>query len=135
MALPLSKSFVGTAHPVSKTIDETKKKHIYWLIIWFYGKRWFFGFCCIGYEAFLVLVYAWHFIPEQWLYYLVCLTLPSFLAKNAVHVAQLLSSMDDIAKWDWEHKTHLEHPIPNDSWIAKNRAWYLERTSPNTKKK
>lgn len=112
--------------PYSKNIDESKKKHIYWLIIWFYGKRWFFGFCCLGYEAFLVFVYAYYFLRYDWLYYLVWITLPSFCCKNAVHVAQLLSSVDDIAKWDWEHKTHLEHPIP-DSWIARNRAWYHAR--------
>jgi hypothetical protein len=109
-------------HFRSKNIDESKKQHIYWLIIWFYGNRKFFGFCCIGYEAFLVFFYVWHFMPtSSWIYLGVCLTLPSFIAKNAVHVAQLLSSMDDIAKWDHDHQTHLEVEVP-DSWFARNRA-------------
>jgi len=87
-----------------KNIDPSKKRHIYWLLVWFYGYKPFFAFCCLGFEAFLILLYTNQFVSHWLLSCLLWATFPSFVSKNAVHVAQLLSSMDDIAQFDWRNK-------------------------------
>jgi len=99
-----------------KDIDPAKKRHIYWLLVWFYTNRIFFGFCCLGYESFLVLMYIYSFYPYDLVYTGLCLTCASFVFKNLVHISQLFSSVDDIVKWDHEHKTHLEYEVP-EPWF------------------
>ena len=61
---------------------------------------------CLGHEAFTVALFMhahWSAQTDVFLYLSVA-TLPNFLTKTAVHVAQLLSSCEGIGKLDAKHR-------------------------------
>jgi len=103
-----------------KIIDPSKKRHIYWLLVFFYSYKPYFVWTCLGFESFLVLLYINSFVPSFFAQCLLYATLPSFISKNLVHVSQLLSSVDDIAKYDWDNQTHHANKSPS-SQLKKER--------------
>lgn len=92
-------------------IDPAKRRHIYYFLVWFYGSRPFFAYCCLGFETFLIVLFVRTLYVHVILDVLTIVLLPSFICKNLVHIAQFLSSVDDIAKWDHKNKSHEEYPL------------------------
>lgn len=95
-----------------KTIEEDKN----FLIKLFYGNKLFFGWTCLGYEGFLLFVYGLNFLDSSTTLYtvvrfLALFTCPNFCAKILIHVAQLLSACEGIAKIDYAKKQRFERAL------------------------
>eukprot|EP01108_Squamamoeba_japonica_P009036 TRINITY_DN8274_c0_g1_i1.p1 TRINITY_DN8274_c0_g1~~TRINITY_DN8274_c0_g1_i1.p1 ORF type:complete len:232 (-),score=77.14 TRINITY_DN8274_c0_g1_i1:31-657(-) len=73
-----------------------------WLLRLFYRNKPFFAWTCLGHEAFTVLLFVSYHFPNPLLTYLTLFFAPNFATKVAVHVFQLLSSCEGIARLDRE---------------------------------
>lgn len=77
------------------------------LVRWFYKYYFFFGYLCVGAEFTYILLFLQRHVTSEWQMYvqgglLVCV--PGCAMKQAVNVAQLLSSAHAIAAYDAEMK-------------------------------
>lgn len=82
----------------------------------YYNNGYFFGITCLGYEGFLVFLYAFYFTSEGTALYLflkwcVFLSAPLFCTKIIVHIVQLHSACEGIAKIDYAQKQRFRRAL------------------------
>jgi len=95
-----------------KTIEDDKNV----FIKMFYGNKIFFGWTCLGYEGHLLFLYALHFADPKVrlhtiLQFCAYFTFPNFVMKIIIHIAQLMSACEGIAKIDYAQKQRFKKAL------------------------